>query len=117
MTDHLESRTDAILAIIDGVVAPEIDNVGEIIVPQLEFIVALSGMGRVFDDRKDFIDTHHLFWPKADYTTELERKFRGAFIVPTVRYIHDELHAAIAPPLKPSRGTMLAYLAQVSIRK
>lgn len=110
---ELDSRSYQIIAMIDGMVAPEIDNVGEIIMPQLEFVVALSGMGRVFDDRKNFIDGHHLFFPRSAYVTPLERRFRGTFIIPTVRYIHDELHAAIPPPLKPSRGTMLAYLAEI----
>lgn len=110
----MESKHSAkILELIDGVVGPpEIEDVQEIIMPQLELVVALSGMERVFDKqgKKDFYDTHHLFFPRCDYTTPLEKKFRKAFVLPIHRAIHDEVHAKIAPPQKPGRSAMRAYL-------
>lgn len=110
----MESSNSArILQLIDGVVGPpEIDDVQEIIMPQLELLVALSGMERVFDKQgmKDFYDTHHLFWPRVDYQTPLEKKFRKAFVVPVHRGIHDELHHQLPKPFKPGRMAMLSYL-------
>lgn len=110
----MENKSTAkLLTLIDGVVGPpEIDDVQEIIMPQLELIVALSGMERVFDKQgtKDFYDTHHLFFPRCDYTTPLEKKFRKAFLLPIHRAIHDEIHAKLAAPHKPGRAAMRAYL-------
>lgn len=110
----MESKHSArILELIDGVVGPpEIDDVQEIIMPQLELVVALSGMERVFDKNgvKDFYDTHHLFFPRCDYVTPLEKRFRKAFVLPIHRGLHDELHAKIPKPMKPGRMAMLSYL-------
>lgn len=115
----MESKHSArIIELIDNVVgAPEIEDVGEIIMPQLELMVALNGMERVFDKRgtKDFYDTHHLFFPRCDYKTPLEKKFRKAFIIPIHRGIHDELHARIPKPEKPGRLAMLAYLNSLAV--
>lgn len=115
----MENKSSAkILELIDGVVGPpEIDDVQEIIMPQLELVVALSGMERVFDKQglKDFYDTHHLFFPRCDYTTPLEKKFRKAFVLPIHRGVHDELHAKIPKPHKPGRTAMLAYLNSLAV--
>lgn len=114
----MENKHSArILELIDGVVGPpEIEDVQEIIMPQLELVVALAGMERVFDKNgtKDFYDTHHLFFPRCDYTTPLEKRFRKAFVLPIHRAIHDELHAKISKPQKPGRMAMLAYLNSLS---
>lgn len=116
----MENRHSArILQLIDGVVGPpEVEDVQEIIMPQLELIVALSGMERVFDGggTKDFYDTHHLFFPRCDYTTPLDKKFRKAFVVPIHRGIHDELHAKVPKPQKPGRTAMLAYLNSIDAK-
>lgn len=115
----MQSRShERILELIDGAVGPpEIEDVQEIIMPQLELVVALSGMERVFDKDgfKDFYDTHHLFFPRADYTTPLEKRFRKAFVLPIHRGIHDELHAKVPKPAKPGRMAMLAYLNSLAI--
>ncbi len=115
----MESKSSArILELIDGVVGPpEIEDVQELIMPQLELMVALSGMERVFDKDgfKDFYDTHHLFFPRCDYTTPLEKKFRKAFVLPIHRGIHDELHAKVAKPTKPGRLAMLSYLNSLAV--
>lgn len=115
----MESRhTARIIELIDGVVGPpEVQDVQEIIMPQLELVVALSGMERVFDKdgRKDFYDTHHLFYPRCDYTTPLEKRFRKAFVLPIHRGIHDELHARLPKPEKPGRLAMLAYLNNLAV--
>ena len=111
-------HTARILTLIDGAVGPaEIQDVQEIIMPQLELMVALSGMERVFDGNgtKDFYDTHHLFFPRCDYNTPLEKRFRKAFVLPIHRGIHDELHAKIQKPEKPGRLAMLAYLNTLAV--
>lgn len=115
----MESKScERILELIDGVIGPpEIDDVQEIIMPQLEMIVALSGMERVIDKTgiKDFYDTHHLFFPRVDYTTPLEKRFRKAFVLPIHRSIHDELHHRLPKPQKPGRMAMLAYLNSLAV--
>lgn len=51
---------------------------------------------------------HHIWYPKRDYTTRLERRFRelpcGIVFLP-VR-THNLLHALQAPPKNPSRFEM-----------
>jgi hypothetical protein len=104
---------DDILAIIDGVLPPEqpqpIQEVSGLLVPQFELIVALSGLEAVTADHS--IDTHHLFWPRSSYKTTVEKQFRRSFQVPINRGVHNEVHAKIEPPTKPSRATMLGYLS------
>lgn len=109
------SHSDQILALIDGVVgSPEVEDVQELLMPQFELVVAMSGMARVFEDqRKQFVDTHHPFWPRCEYTTPLEKRFRKQFVMPIHRAIHDEIHARLAPPPKPTPNTMRAFLDSV----
>jgi len=55
-----------------------------------------------------YSDTHHEFFPKHKYRTKLERAFRNltANTVQICRAEHDEIHATIRPPKKPSRQEM-----------
>lgn len=51
---------------------------------------------------------HHLWWPRRDYKTPVERKFRGLpcnIIVMDVR-IHQALHIYGTPPTKPNLNFM-----------
>lgn len=77
-------------------------------------MVALSGMERVFDGRgpvnRDYIDTHHLFYPRSAYRTTLQKTFRRQFIIPIHRGIHEELHVRVEPPPMPPRSLMVGYL-------
>jgi hypothetical protein len=55
---------------------------------------------------------HHLWWPRKDYQSPLERKFRGLschIVVMDVR-AHQLLHILTAPPEKPSREDMKAAI-------
>lgn len=55
-----------------------------------------------------FSDTHHLFWPRFEYTTPLEKRFREAevnVIRGICRCIHDLNHLKL-PPEKPSPEDM-----------
>ena len=108
-----QQHTEDIIELIDRVVPPSelgiVQEVQGIIQPQLDAIVALSGLAHVVD-RRDFIDTHHLFYPRTDYSTRLQKTFRRAFVIPINRGVHDEVHATIEPPQLPNKSTMLAYL-------
>lgn len=65
-----------------------------------------------------FEDVHHLYWPKSEYRSELERNFRnlGSNTMRICRATHDDIHATERPPVKPSRETMLREVA-VWVRK
>lgn len=111
------NHCDDILAVIDGILPPEqeprqdeIVEVSGLLQPQFEMIVALSGLQDV-TSRRDFVDVHHLFWPRTNYRTTLEKTFRRQFVLPINRGVHDEVHAQLEPPVKPNRRTMLGYLA------
>lgn len=60
-----------------------------------------------------FRDTHHLYFPRFLYTTELEKEFRELpeNKVELCRREHNEIHATTEPPEKPSRQQMLAAVA------
>lgn len=51
-----------------------------------------------------YTDKHHLYYPRAEYKTPLEKRFRslGVNIVRLCRQDHDELHTTQTPPEKPS---------------
>lgn len=60
-----------------------------------------------------FADTHHDFYPRSDYRTPTEKRFRE---LPENKELlcraeHDERHATEAPPQKPPREVMLGALA------
>lgn len=111
-------RIDAILGLIDGVLPPEelipSEEVSGLVAPQFELIVALSGVEAVTANRG--FDSHHLFWPRSDYRTRTEKIFRRQFIIPINRGIHEEIHAQIEPPVKPSREVMIGYLTMLDVK-
>ena len=106
-------HVDDILALIDGILPPEdaapMQEISGLLIPQFAAIVDLSGIERVTDNHH--FDTHHLFYPRCDYKTRTERLFRRAFAIPINRGVHNEIHATIKPPRKPSRAVMLGYLS------
>lgn len=54
-----------------------------------------------------FTDSHHLYWPRNEYQTKTERKFRnlGENVITLCRFKHDLLHLE-KPPHKPDFQTM-----------
>lgn len=61
-----------------------------------------------------FSDEHHLFFPKRDYQTRVERDFRELpeNKAQLCRYEHNQIHATGVIPEKPSRGDMIQAIAQ-----
>ena len=57
-----------------------------------------------------YTDRHHLYWPRNQYKTKLERTFRGMHIVRIPRCVHNEIHATTRPPQKPSVNYMKAVI-------
>jgi len=55
------------------------------------------------------MDKHHTYWPRREYTTPVEKRFRnlGANVVQMCMAEHQELHFQEQPPDKPSREIML----------
>lgn len=62
------------------------------------------------------INKHHVWFERRDYRTSLDKRFRryGGFVVPTLVEVHNELHAQVRPPLKPSPDLMRATLAHLA---
>lgn len=60
-----------------------------------------------------FSDEHHLFWPKNQYTSKLEKLYRELpeHKVQICRAEHDERHATERPPKKPPVETIIAALS------
>lgn len=61
-----------------------------------------------------FTDNHHTYWPAPEYTTPLEKKFRGLegnIIRGICRCLHDLEHLK-KPPAKPSIKAMRLALEQ-----
>lgn len=57
---------------------------------------------------KPFADNHHLYWPKSEYNTPLERKFRESsfnIVRGICRCMHDLEHLK-RPPRKPTPDEM-----------
>ena len=54
------------------------------------------------------MDTHHLWHPRKDYKTRVEKQFRSLpfNLVEMCRCEHEELHATQLPPPKPPIGFM-----------
>ena len=56
---------------------------------------------------------HHLTWPRANYKNSVERAYRNhpALQVITDVSIHNDLHAEMDAPLKPTKNQMLGAIA------
>lgn len=54
------------------------------------------------------VNTHHVQYPRAEYKSPLERRFRqlGGLVLPTWVPPHNELHALTEPPIKPNPDLM-----------
>lgn len=54
-------------------------------------------------------DRHHLYFPKNEYKTRVERVFRnlGCNVIEMCRKKHNDLHATGEKPRKPTREEML----------
>lgn len=65
---------------------------------------------------RHFQDQHHIWWPKRDYRSQLEKRFRNLPENKEVlcRYEHDLTHYE-APPIKPSREVMAQAIASAAI--
>lgn len=48
-----------------------------------------------------YADLHHQYWPKSEYRTDLEKRFRNAFVELMCRSEHNEIHHHRKPE-KPS---------------
>jgi len=64
-------------------------------------------------------NTHHYYWPKRRYTTDIEKQFRQ---LPENKEQmcmaeHLDLHATERPPKKPPREIMLQAIAQTAIEE
>lgn len=59
-----------------------------------------------------FADQHHPDWPRKDYTTSLEKRYRRERAIGNYlcRAEHDEIHATTPPPEKPTPDEMRAFL-------
>ena|SRR3990167_2104585 len=108
-----QNRTDQIIGLIDAILPQEdndiVQEVGALIMPQLEMIVELYKDG--FDEHRDWMDTHHPFFPRTSYRSRAEKQFRRSFVVPINRGVHEELHYRIEPPEMPRRAVMLGYIS------
>lgn len=65
-----------------------------------------------------YASIHHLYWPRRDYKTSVEKEFRN---LPQnkelmCRQEHDELHVTEQTPHKPKREEMLAAIAETIVR-
>lgn len=62
---------------------------------------------------------HHRWWPKNEYTTDLEKKFRNhpAHIDLMAWCEHRRLHFEQKPPQKPSINHMVAFLMRYERNK
>lgn len=65
------------------------------------------------------VNRHHLWYPRRDYKTALERKFRNlpCNIVELSVPIHNMIHAYCEPPKKPPANDMRAALQRHTERK
>lgn len=62
-----------------------------------------------------FEDTHHLYYPKSDYRTKVERTFRSIHKVEMCRWAHVELHATQEPPEKPEYEEMVESILSTEL--
>jgi hypothetical protein len=66
-----------------------------------------------------FTDTHHLYFPQAQYKRPIERAYRELppHKVQMCRNDHNELHEAIEPPTKPPVTEMQRAIASWAMRE
>ncbi len=66
-----------------------------------------------------YADEHHLYWPKKNYKSPVEREFRSLpeHRAMVCRAEHDEIHATEGIPKKPSRDQMLQAIAAHMIQE
>lgn len=50
---------------------------------------------------------HHMLWERKNYSSPLEKRTRGLFIIPAKESHHRLLHMMLAPYEKPDTGTLL----------
>lgn len=62
--------------------------------------------------RTCYSDTHHLFYPRSEYRTKLEKDFRNLDENKVVicRFEHDQIHASLEVPEKPTREVMVQII-------
>lgn len=60
-----------------------------------------------------FEDVDHLYWPRRNYKTQVEKQFRELDENKTLvcRALHEERHATERPPQKPPREVMIQAIA------
>ena len=63
------------------------------------------------DDGCPSHNTHHLFWPRRNYKTTLEKTFRQLHTVKMCIEAHKLLHRTTQPPHKPSVEAMRVAIA------
>ena len=65
------------------------------------------------------VTVHHLYWPRRDYQTELERRFRtlpwNKVEMPALA--HELLHRCSLPPRKPPMEEMLAAVESFELQE
>ena len=64
-------------------------------------------------------DRHHLYWPRRNYTSSLERLFRGLPCNIRVMLVqeHRLLHITTPPPVKPTATAMRNAIRQHRTRE
>lgn len=65
-----------------------------------------------------YVDTHHTYWPRRSYTTQIEKEFRR---LPEnqellCRVEHEEAHTE-RPPEKPTRDEMIQAIASHMVQE
>lgn len=66
-----------------------------------------------------YMNLHHLFYPRCDYITPLEKRFRqdGRNIVRLCRREHEILHHTQEPPEKPSVEEMQIFIRDKTMER
>jgi len=80
---------------------------GELVLPNKQPLYPYRTQeGRVL--RRSEVNLHHVFWARREYTSNREKSFRNmaGLILPMAITWHNDLHAQLQPPQKPSRALM-----------
>ena len=95
---------------------PERNKFGLIIPPSPEELEYLS-LFKKPSKRPDFVDRHHLYWPKVNYTTSLAKEFRRHRFNSVWMLLsdHKQIHAEYDGVPVPSRDVMLTFLDEAGI--
>ena len=66
-----------------------------------------------------FTDVHHLYHPRADYRSPIEKQYRELphHKVQICRNEHNEIHATEKPPTKPDRAEMVRAIASYMMKE